>query len=75
MALIMSNFSKETVYQIWNDRNGYRVEVGPDSDSLDLIEIRKRDDKNNIYERMVFEKEEALILLECLAEALKDCKG
>lgn len=32
--------SLETVYQIWNDATGDRIELGPDRDGLDFFEIR-----------------------------------
>lgn len=35
-----NNYSLETVYQIWNDLNGSRIEVGTDRDSLGLVQIR-----------------------------------
>lgn len=39
-----TTYSFETVYQIWNDKTGERVEVGPDRDGLDLIELRSYSD-------------------------------
>ena len=32
--------SLETIYQIWNDKTGDRIELGSDRDGLDLYEIR-----------------------------------
>lgn len=37
----MPGFSAETIHQIFNDSTGERIEVGPDRDGLDLIEIRQ----------------------------------
>jgi hypothetical protein len=37
----MSKHSFEAVYQVWDDSNGSRIEVGPDADAIDgLSEIR-----------------------------------
>ena len=33
-------YSTEMVMQVWNDDTGERVEIGPDRDSLGLVEIR-----------------------------------
>lgn len=34
-------YSVETVIEIWNDETGEHIEVGPDRDGLDMIEIRQ----------------------------------
>jgi len=40
MTANTNTFSLETMYRVWDDKTGDRVEVGPDSDGLDLLEIR-----------------------------------
>lgn len=35
-----SKFELETLYQIWDNRHGDYIEVGPDRDGLGLIELR-----------------------------------
>lgn len=47
----------------------YCVEIGPDMDGLDLVEIRWRNSQNNITERMTFEPSLAKIV----AEAMLKC--
>ena len=39
----MSDYTEEIVRQIYHDGDGWHVEVGPDRDGLDLVEIRYRD--------------------------------
>ena len=37
----MSRFSREIVHKIYNDDTGESLEVGPDADTGDLLEIRQ----------------------------------
>jgi len=46
-------FKLETLREIWDDNLGERVEVGPDREGLDLVELRLRDDES-IRARMAF---------------------
>jgi hypothetical protein len=41
----VSTFSLEVVYEIWDDRDGNKIEVGPDRDGLGLVEIRDQESK------------------------------
>jgi len=34
------------MHEIWDDNLGERVEVGPDREGLDLVELRLRDDES-----------------------------
>lgn len=36
----MPKFSHETLHRIYDDETGDYLEIGPDADALDLIEIR-----------------------------------
>lgn len=38
------NYSLETVFQIWNDKTGERIELSPDRDGLGLFELRQYSD-------------------------------
>jgi hypothetical protein len=67
-------FSLEKVYEVWNDKHGSKTEVGPDRDSLNLIEIRDYDTKNKIQGRIVMQKNQAILVVEALQLAIKDCK-
>lgn len=33
-------YTHEIIHQLWDDKHGDRIEIGPDRDSLGLIEIR-----------------------------------
>lgn len=41
-------YTLDVVHQIWNDNTGERLEIGPDRDGLDLIEIRSYDDMSKV---------------------------
>ena len=36
-----SKFSSETIHRIYNDKTGEYIEVGPDADTGDLLELRQ----------------------------------
>lgn len=61
----------EKVYQIWNNY-GERTEVGPDSDGIDLVEIRNYTDTKEISQRITMTRETAKLLIEALQSHLKD---
>lgn len=54
----MSDITVEWVMQVWSDKTGCRVEIGPDSDSLGLIEMRSVDGNGKITARLTFTPEE-----------------
>ena len=39
-------FSHEVIHQLWDDKHGDRLEIGPDRDGLGLIELRYFDPAN-----------------------------
>lgn len=57
-------FSTETIVRIYDDTSGECVEVGPDSDIGELVEIRQRQQNGEIYKgaRITMEPEQALEL-------------
>jgi hypothetical protein len=61
----------ETVYQIWNDDDGTRLEVGPDRDGLDMIEIRRHTEDGKICDRIAMPRDEAIHLRDCLDKILR----
>lgn len=65
-----SKYSVETVKQIWDDRHGSRLEVGPDRDGLDLVDIRSYSDDNKCTE-FTTTQEQALLLAEAILELYK----
>jgi hypothetical protein len=68
-------WSLETMYEIWDDDSGDKIEVGPDRDGLDMVEIRWRTDDGKIAERMTFTQEAVPLLIEALTKALADAKA
>lgn len=59
-------YSFETKYEIWNDKTGYCIEVGPDRDGLDLIEIRSRDSHGHIDARFTMTRGQAVLIAKAL---------
>lgn len=63
------NFEMETVREIFNDKDKTKVEVGPDRDGLDFVEIRYRNEFGKIEEHMSFPP----ALARMVAIALNQC--
>ncbi|MBN6210628.1 hypothetical protein JYK21_29555 [Ralstonia pickettii] len=57
----------EQLFEIWDNADGTRVEVGLDRDGLGLLEIRQRDEKGNIEARMTFPFELARLVAEAVS--------
>lgn len=60
----MSTYSTEHSVKVWNDKTGDHVYIGPDSDGLDLLEIRRTDKAGHEEGRIIMTKEEALAVAE-----------
>lgn len=41
-------YTLQTVRQIWNDRDGDRVDVAPDADGTDCVELLYRNEKGEV---------------------------
>ena len=67
----MSNFSLETLQEIWNNKTGECIEVGLDRDGCDLVEIRLRTDDHKITDRLSFTQEQLILLIEALQRNIK----
>ena len=67
-------FSLETVYNAWNDRNGRKVSVGPDSDALDLVEIIDHGEKDDQPIRITMEPTLARLVAQALMKAADDAE-
>lgn len=59
----------EFMCEIWNER-GEVIEVGPDRDGLDLVEIRFRDNTRPITERISLTREQARLVIQALEHVL-----
>jgi hypothetical protein len=64
-------YTVETVIQVWDDSTGERIEVGPDRDGLELIEIRYVTDDGKISSGITMTPEQALLV----ADAVKKLCG
>jgi len=68
---IAPTYSIDTVYQIWNDKTGERIEIGPDPDGLDLVEIRCYSPTGERPQQFVtLNKEQATLVLAALQRTL-----
>jgi hypothetical protein len=65
-----SKFSMENMVEIWDDKHGECLEVGPDRDGLDLLEIRQMDSNGKVHNRITLVKEQALLLVEAISEVI-----
>jgi hypothetical protein len=63
-------YSLETVYQVWNDKTGDRLDIKPDSDSLDLIEVRYVNEAGEIGSSITMTREVATLLRKALGKML-----
>lgn len=52
-------YSTETMREIWDDKHGDRVEVGPDRDALGMVEVRYKTEDGAIASRVAFSPEQA----------------
>lgn len=64
------SYSLEKVNQIWDNELGDRIEVGPDRDGLDLIEIRYVNPDGEVQQGITLRGEQVNMVI----EALKDYK-
>lgn len=67
-----SPYSEETVYQQWNDGDGFRIEVSPDSDGLGMVEVRYYEDGPESRSRMAFTLEQAKFLTKVFPKVIED---
>lgn len=68
----MSNFSLERQLRVYNDTDGTHISVGPDADSLGLVEIRAVDDHDKIGQRIPMTREQAVLVAQALHEYCAD---
>lgn len=64
-------YTKEHLVQIWDDQTGDHIEVGPDRDGLELIEIRLYSGSDHkAYTITTFNREQAKLVAQALEHAL-----
>lgn len=56
----MSGFSLEKIYQVWNNDGGDRIEIRPDPDGLNIVEIRTVDSDGTEHVPIVISRGEQL---------------
>ena len=66
-----SEYSLERVFEIRNDRTGECIQVGPDRDWSELIQIRLKDETVKVVERMSFTKLQARLVADAILESLR----
>jgi hypothetical protein len=59
-------YSVETKIEIWNDDTGEKIEVGPDRDGGDMIEIRNVDKAGNVGDRLAYDVTQARLVAEAI---------
>lgn len=70
----MARFSLEHLFELWDDDNGSRIEIGPDRDGLNLVEIREKDEKSNFIARITMTAEQALLAAAAIKQVAEDSK-
>lgn len=68
----MSNYSYETVHEIWNDKTGERIVVHQDRDGCGLIEIRSLDDNGGVLQTLTFTPEQSPLVIKAIVAIVSD---
>lgn len=69
------SYTLETMYEIWNDMDASHIEVGPDRDGLDCIEIRTFEQNNDKpLDRILLNEEQARLVAAALVKSADDLK-
>lgn len=61
----------EAHYEIWQDKTGDCIKIGPDRDGLDLVEIKKVLRDGKLEASMILTKEEARLLMRILKKVVQ----
>ena len=59
-------FYLEKIIQVWNAETGEHIDVGPDQDGLDLVEIKIYDETNHCTNNFTMPQEQALLLADAV---------
>ena len=62
------DYELEVSYKVWDNIIGTCVEVGPDSDGIGLLELKRRDEKNEITDRFTMTWEEAVLVAKAILD-------
>lgn len=61
----------EQMFEIWNDKTGSRIQVGPDRDALGMIEIRTYCDDGSTGSIVLLDSEQAQLVAQALLHIAK----
>jgi hypothetical protein len=64
-------FTTEITYKVWDDAHGSHIEVRPDGDSLDLVEVVFVDDDGQEGPRITMPPEQAALVARAIGETVK----
>ncbi len=67
-------YEMETVYEVWNNKTGEAIEVGPDRDALGLIEIRYKSGNGDSTNSITMTTTCAELVVNALSLAIKTRK-
>lgn len=67
-----SDFSAEKCIKVWNDGTGERIEIGPDSDGLELCQVRSYTDTGDIGPQFVMQPKQAVLVANAIIELFGD---
>jgi hypothetical protein len=68
MTTGVPQYELETKKVIWDNKHGERIEVGPDGDGLDLVEIRSYDAAGKLEREISFRPDQAHLVWRALGE-------
>ena len=63
-----SDFSSEKCIKVWNDGTGERIEIGPDSDGLELCQVRYYTDDGKNGAELVMQPKQAVMVAYAILE-------
>jgi hypothetical protein len=62
------SYSVERVIEVWDDQHGEHIDVGPDRDIGELVEIRSYTVDGVIGQRIAMAKEQAVLVAQAILE-------
>lgn len=69
------SYSLETLREVWDDRDGQHIEIGPDRDGLDMVELRDVAPDGKIDARMSFTVEAAALVARAMLACVDELKA
>ena len=68
-------YTSEVVREIWDDKIGDHVSVGPDRDGLELVAIRLCNVDGIITDRFTFPPDQAVLVAQAMLASANELKG